>query len=62
MELVLVDHMDEVLKEALVLNEGEEIFCACRRSVSRFCLEDRPGETEASCGSVRPTDCALNNS
>jgi len=27
-ELVLVDHMDEVLKQALVLKEGEVLFAS----------------------------------
>ena len=38
-ELVLVEHMDEVLKAALVLGEGEELF-APKEECAPFCLED----------------------
>ena len=37
-ELVLVAHMDQVLKEALVLKEGEELF-APEEECEPFCLE-----------------------
>ena len=37
-ELVLVDHMDSVLKEALVLGEGEELF-APEEECEPFCVE-----------------------
>ncbi|MCP4669162.1 MAG: endopeptidase La [Deltaproteobacteria bacterium] len=40
-ELVLVEHMDEVLKAALVLGEGEELF-APEEECAPFCLEDLP--------------------
>ena len=40
-ELVLVEHMDEVLKAALVLEEGEELFAPKEKSAP-FCLEDLP--------------------
>ncbi|MDY6973744.1 MAG: endopeptidase La, partial [Thermodesulfobacteriota bacterium] len=38
-ELVLVEHMDEVLKEALILGEGEELF-AQEGEHKPFCLEE----------------------
>jgi len=37
-ELVLVSHMDEVLKQALVLKEGEELF-AKEEDAQPFCIE-----------------------
>jgi ATP-dependent Lon protease len=37
-ELVLVDHMDEVLKQALVLKEGEKLF-ASEAECTPFCVE-----------------------
>ena len=37
-ELVPVDHMDAVLREALVLNEGEELF-ASQEECEPFCLD-----------------------
>jgi ATP-dependent Lon protease len=37
-ELVLVDHMDSVLKEALVLGEGEKLF-APEEECEPFCIE-----------------------
>jgi ATP-dependent Lon protease len=37
-ELVLVDHMDSVLKEALVLGEGEKLF-AREEECEPFCIE-----------------------
>jgi len=43
-ELVLVGHMDEVLKEALVLKEGEELF-APREKCEPFCV-DKPDEAK----------------
>ena len=38
-ELVPVGHMDEVLKEALVLQEGEELF-APKAECRPFCIEE----------------------
>jgi len=38
-ELVLVEHMDQVLREALILEEGEELF-APPDKCQPFCLED----------------------
>lgn len=38
-ELVLVEHMDQVLQEALILEEGEELF-APPDKCQPFCLED----------------------
>jgi ATP-dependent Lon protease len=38
-DLVLVSHMDEVLKEALVLKEGQELF-ARAQECEPFCLQD----------------------
>ncbi len=37
-ELVLVDHMDDVLKEALILDEGEQLF-ATADEYEPFCIE-----------------------
>jgi ATP-dependent Lon protease len=47
-ELVLVSHMDEVLKQALVLQEGEELF-ASEEAVQPFCIEivQEPGKAPA---------------
>lgn len=38
-ELILVEHMDEVLRQALVLSEGEELF-ATEEDYAPFCIED----------------------
>ncbi len=38
-ELVLVEHMDEVLKEALVVKEGQKLF-ASEEDSAPFCLEE----------------------
>lgn len=38
-ELVLVDHMDQVLREALILEEGEDLF-APPEECQPFCLDD----------------------
>jgi ATP-dependent Lon protease len=38
-ELVLVDHMDRVLREALVVKEGEKLF-ASEEECEPFCLDD----------------------
>ncbi|HUU81078.1 MAG TPA: endopeptidase La, partial [Acidobacteriota bacterium] len=38
-ELVLVDHMDQVLRETLVLKEGQELF-APEEQCEPFCLEE----------------------
>jgi len=37
-EIVLVEHMDEVLKQALILEEGEELF-ATEEESQPFCIE-----------------------
>jgi ATP-dependent Lon protease len=48
-EILLVDHMDSVLKEALVLKEGEALF-APEEECEPFCLipvqESRPAAAE----------------
>ncbi|MCP4682429.1 MAG: endopeptidase La [Desulfobacterales bacterium] len=44
-ELVLVENMDEVLKEALVLEKGEEIF-APEEECRPFCIIDESGKEE----------------
>ncbi|RLB41853.1 MAG: endopeptidase La [Deltaproteobacteria bacterium] len=38
-ELVLAEHMDEVLREALILEEGEELF-ATEEDYAPFCVEE----------------------
>jgi ATP-dependent Lon protease len=38
-EIILVEHMDQVLREALVLKEGEQLF-ASEEQCTPFCLED----------------------
>jgi ATP-dependent Lon protease len=40
-EIILVEHMDQVLKEALVLEPGEQLF-APEAQCAPFCLEDIP--------------------
>ena len=40
-ELVLVDHMDEVLRQALILKEGEELFASDEEN-QPFCVEAPP--------------------
>jgi ATP-dependent Lon protease len=48
-ELVLVDHMDDVLKEALVVKKGEQLF-APKEECEPYCVEpakeSKPPETE----------------
>jgi len=49
-ELILVEHMDEVLREALILEEGEDLF-ATEKDYVPFCIEDlmkkeKPSPTE----------------
>jgi ATP-dependent Lon protease len=46
-ELILVEHMDEVLKEALVLKDGEELF-APEEECQPFCIEGMTQEKEKS--------------
>jgi ATP-dependent Lon protease len=47
-ELVLVEHMDQVLKEALVIPEGESLF-AQEKECEPFCLQDsEPSEKSPS--------------
>ena len=46
-ELVLVEHMDEVLREALILEEGEELF-APEDECKPFCFTDIPQMEESS--------------
>jgi ATP-dependent Lon protease len=48
-ELVLVDYMDSVLKEALVLGEGEELF-APEEECEPFCIELDQGSEPATPG------------
>lgn len=38
-ELILAEHMDEVLREALILGEGEELF-ATEKDYAPFCVEE----------------------
>ncbi len=45
-ELVPVDHMDDVLKEALVLKEGETIF-ATEKECEPFCIDSEQGPEAA---------------
>jgi ATP-dependent Lon protease len=40
-ELVLVEHMDQVLNESLVLKEGDELFAEAEKC-EPFCLDDLP--------------------
>jgi len=42
-ELVLVEHMDQVLKEALVFKEGEELF-ASSAECEPYCIKPEPEE------------------
>jgi len=52
-ELVLVPHMDEVLRQALVLKEGENLF-ASEKECAPFCIEI-PGESKPEApADVRP--------
>ncbi len=46
-EIVLVEHMDAVLQEALVLNEGEELF-ASKEEWKPFCIEPEQESKPAS--------------
>ena len=50
-ELVPVEHMDDVLKQALILNEGEELF-APEEERMPFCLKDIPKNGDSSSSSV----------
>jgi ATP-dependent Lon protease len=45
-ELVPVDHMDDVLREALVLKEGETIFAA-EKECEPFCIDTEQGSEAA---------------
>ena len=45
-ELVLVDHMDEVLKEALMLKKGETIF-ASEKECEPFCIDSEQSSETA---------------
>ncbi|MEW6664947.1 MAG: endopeptidase La [Thermodesulfobacteriota bacterium] len=51
-ELVLVEHMDEVLKQALVLKEGEDLFASAEEN-QPFLVEAPPQEASKKPG---PTD------
>lgn len=45
-ELVLVEHMDEVLREALIVEEGKELFAA-EENCKPFCFTDIPQMEES---------------
>jgi ATP-dependent Lon protease len=44
-ELILVEHMDDVLREALVLEEGDTLF-APEEECEPFCLERKTSQSE----------------
>jgi len=46
-EIVLVEHMDSVLKEALIINEGEQLF-ASEEDCEPFCIESIQRESKPS--------------
>ena len=50
-ELMPVEHMDDVLKEALILNEGEELFAPEEECIP-FCLKDIPKDGDSSSSSL----------
>ena len=45
-ELILAEHMDEVLREALILGEGDELF-ATEKDYAPFCVEELMRKEEA---------------
>ena len=54
-ELVLVDHIDRVLENALVLEPGEELF-APKDECAPFCLTDITSPDKESSERVRDKD------
>jgi ATP-dependent Lon protease len=44
-EIILVEHMDEVLREALILKEGEELFTP-EEQCEPFCIKDSIPQAE----------------
>jgi ATP-dependent Lon protease len=50
-ELTPVEHMDDVLRQALILDEGEELFAPEEECVP-FCLNDIPKNGESSSSSL----------
>ena len=62
MELVLVSHMDDVLREALVLKEGEELFAPqeeCEPSASRRAQERRRRLRSIELTALDPSDTEI---